>query len=636
MSSFEEETYSTVFTSLRHPIRRKILRTLSAGPQSFSDLQKSVGIESPHLTYHLEGLTSLLTKTEHGEYALSSLGRTAVSTMKQVEEPPSTLVHSRFWPRFWRRGRMRVLALGIICVLLAGGLVGVFAYHVSAMNDKNGTISSLNSQVTTLQNQIVLANSTIDSLNSQTALLESQLASDNSIVLSENGTIANLQSQVATLRKQFNDLATDYSAQVLAFSGTVYILADGSVDPPIAPISTVDNVTYTLTGDIYGSIVVKRDNIMVDGAGHTVQGPGLTVKAKGIDLSGTSGVTVKDFNVEKFWRGISVTSASHDVITGNNITDGILGIWLVDALHNVVSGNNVVSNDGTGVDLESSLDNNVSGNNITANDFVGITLESSSNNSILGNTFLNDGLMVMDSYGNVVADNVVNGKPLVYLEDVSDYSVGDAGQVVLVRCNRVEVENLTISDIGIGIELWQTNNTSIIGNIIANNWFGIVFQGSSHDTVSRNNITSNSLSGLEFDSSSGSTIYLNNFDNNLQVSSGINSTNFFDNGTRGNYWSDYTGPDANYDGIGDTLYATEAGVDRYPLMKPFDPIQVFALGDLNKDGKVGLGDLVILAKAYGSKPGDPNWNPTADIDGNGIVDLSDLVILASHYGYQQI
>ncbi len=127
---------------------------------------------------------------------------------------------------------MRVLALGIICVLLAGGLVGVFAYHVSAMNDKNGTISSLNSQVTTLQNQIVLANSTIDSLNSQTALLESQLASDNSIVLSENGTIANLQSQVATLRKQFNDLATNYRAQVLAFSGTVYILADGSVALP--------------------------------------------------------------------------------------------------------------------------------------------------------------------------------------------------------------------------------------------------------------------------------------------------------------------------------------------------------------------------------------------------------------------
>jgi outer membrane protein assembly factor BamB len=55
-------------------------------------------------------------------------------------------------------------------------------------------------------------------------------------------------------------------------------------------------------------------------------------------------------------------------------------------------------------------------------------------------------------------------------------------------------------------------------------------------------------------------------------------------------------------------------------------------GDLNGDFRVNLQDLVILANAYGSKPGDPNWNPNADIDGNGAVGLSDLVILAQHYG----
>jgi peroxiredoxin len=56
--------------------------------------------------------------------------------------------------------------------------------------------------------------------------------------------------------------------------------------------------------------------------------------------------------------------------------------------------------------------------------------------------------------------------------------------------------------------------------------------------------------------------------------------------------------------------------------------------DLNGDGRVGLDDLVILARAYGSRPGDPNWNPVADIDGNGMVGLLDLVILAQHYGQQ--
>jgi hypothetical protein len=57
-------------------------------------------------------------------------------------------------------------------------------------------------------------------------------------------------------------------------------------------------------------------------------------------------------------------------------------------------------------------------------------------------------------------------------------------------------------------------------------------------------------------------------------------------------------------------------------------------GDINGDGKVNLQDLVLLTKAYGSKPGDSNWNPNADIKGDGIVDLPDLVVLAHYYNQQ--
>jgi len=96
MSGSEEDTYSTVFASLKHPIRRKILRTLSAGPQSFSEIQKIFGIESSHLTYHLEGLGNLLSKTEDGKYALSSLGEAAASMMSKVEEPPKPLLRHAF------------------------------------------------------------------------------------------------------------------------------------------------------------------------------------------------------------------------------------------------------------------------------------------------------------------------------------------------------------------------------------------------------------------------------------------------------------------------------------------------------------------------------------------------------------
>jgi outer membrane protein assembly factor BamB len=61
------------------------------------------------------------------------------------------------------------------------------------------------------------------------------------------------------------------------------------------------------------------------------------------------------------------------------------------------------------------------------------------------------------------------------------------------------------------------------------------------------------------------------------------------------------------------------------------PVAVTIIGDLNGDFKVSLADLVILANAYGSKPGDAKWNPNADIDGNGAVSLTDLVNLAINY-----
>jgi DNA-binding transcriptional ArsR family regulator len=88
MSSFEEEPYSTIFASLKHPIRRKILRMLSEKPRSFSEILEVLGISSSHLTYHLENLGQLVSKMDDGKYKLSTFGEAAVGTMSKVEEAP--------------------------------------------------------------------------------------------------------------------------------------------------------------------------------------------------------------------------------------------------------------------------------------------------------------------------------------------------------------------------------------------------------------------------------------------------------------------------------------------------------------------------------------------------------------------
>jgi hypothetical protein len=75
---------------------------------------------------------------------------------------------------------------------------------------------------------------------------------------------------------------------------TVYIRADGSIDPPTAPISTVDNITYTFTGDINNSIVIERNDTIVDGADCRLQGEGEVWGVTGISLQGRSNVTIKN------------------------------------------------------------------------------------------------------------------------------------------------------------------------------------------------------------------------------------------------------------------------------------------------------------------------------------------------------
>jgi len=113
MSISEEDTYSMIFSSLKHPIRRRILRILSMKPESFSDLQKQLNLESSHLTYHIDGLGRLLLKIDVGKYSLSSLGEAAVSTMNHVEAPPARTMMS------WMDGEHRKWKALSLVVLIA-------------------------------------------------------------------------------------------------------------------------------------------------------------------------------------------------------------------------------------------------------------------------------------------------------------------------------------------------------------------------------------------------------------------------------------------------------------------------------------------------------------------------------------
>lgn len=75
------------------------------------------------------------------------------------------------------------------------------------------------------------------------------------------------------------------------------------------------------------------------------------------------------------------------------------------------------------------------------------------------------------------------------------------------------------------------------------------------------------------------------------------------------------------------------GCPGYEALKAeIDAILAFLKSDLNQDGAVNIQDLYIVAKAFGSRPGDLNWNETADVDKNGIVNIVDVFKVAKNFG----
>src|SRR4030065_2521885 len=53
-------------------------------------------------------------------------------------------------------------------------------------------------------------------------------------------------------------------------SSTIYIKSDGSILPSGVNITTTDNRTYTFTGNVNDTIIIQRDNIIVDGEGYSL------------------------------------------------------------------------------------------------------------------------------------------------------------------------------------------------------------------------------------------------------------------------------------------------------------------------------------------------------------------------------
>jgi len=177
-------------------------------------------------------------------------------------------------------------------------------------------------------------------------------------------------------------------------SGNIYIRADGSIDPPTAPISTIDNITYILTENLINqTISIERNNTIIDGNGHTLQAQGA---GTGINLDNLGeyleNVTIKNFHIDNFLYGISAFpeygAFRRNNIFNNTFTNNGYGLFLWSFHGGYIAGNTFVNN-GYGIELQLSFGNEIIANNIT-NNTRGIEIYNCERNKVYNNLLLNN------------------------------------------------------------------------------------------------------------------------------------------------------------------------------------------------------------------------------------------------------
>ena len=299
----------------------------------------------------------------------------------------------------------------------------------------------------------------------------------------------------------------------------------------------------------------------------------------GISVSGCSDNEINDNDaIYNDQNGISLVSGSisNELIRNNASYNTQNGISLKDSTHSTIMENNVSKNSLRGIYLDGSDDNDIISNKIHNNTLDGILInDGSDSNTIEDNDiFYNsqDGIGLngtqYDCTYNTIDENSVHHN---LFNGIANYectnSIITENNVTYNTLNGIYLNesnscNILQNDIsynevsGVSIN-FNVDNSEITDNIVSNNsLYGILLnEGCNTNEIKGNKIENNDQIGVLIDNTcTGNTIFDNCFIGNTlhaQDNSSSSTANSWDNGTIGNYWDDWTSPDANEDNIVD-------------------------------------------------------------------------------------
>jgi len=198
------------------------------------------------------------------------------------------------------------------------------------------------------------------------------------------------------------------------------------------------------------------------------------------------------------------------------------------------------------------------------------------------------GIFVDRTNGSLIANNTITGTAdyAIYASHTENCRIdgntaglnGASGILITNSHDFVVINNKVFSNPSYGLNANDSSNGLISLNFAFNNHFdGIgLGMGTTNCTVCKNTVENNTLRGIWVDyESTGNSIYLNNIvGNKIQAIAAYQ--NSWDNGFEGNFWGNYTGLDANFDGISDVAYVIDVNnIDHYPLLGRFSSYDIF-------------------------------------------------------------
>jgi parallel beta-helix repeat protein len=272
------------------------------------------------------------------------------------------------------------------------------------------------------------------------------------------------------------------------------------------------NSVCTLDEDIQETIEISGSDFTLDCNFKKIKGN----STHGIYIAGKNNVTIKNCDIQGFSFCIYSASSTGIRIENSSFTNLLYskifsGIFLINSSSSTIENNNFydISH---GIRVEDSSHNVIAKNNIFSSNNFGIFLYRSSFNFVNQNRFLKSGLFVFDSYQNVVEENTVNEKPLIYLEGKENMEIKGAGQVIIVNSKNIKVEGESISNVSVGVEFFQVKDSEIANNQFTGNLYDVFLYSSNNNRIIKNLFSSSPTgSGIYFSSSTDNEIKENIF-----------------------------------------------------------------------------------------------------------------------------